>query len=244
MVGGGDFTNSAGIADGIKLQGSNTAATTFNIQSTLQGSSTWVAAGGKSDVFNVGNAGSLGLIKGTLTVDGMGHDATPTTTLSVTSSDGKATATNTLPVGDTVNFNDQADNTSGGFTYTPTGTGLDRSDLPQGTPSIAYSKRRDDQPEHRITGEHDQRDQHGGNANTTVRGSINGVPAKECSTSPEPGLLNSKFIAAGGDTTFNLQSTGVGSFTQIQGQGGNDRLLVSSNAIANAATLTASTGRD
>ena len=176
VVGGGDFTNSAGIADGIKLQGSNTAATTFNIQSTLQGSSTWVAAGGKSDVFNVGNAGSLGLIKGTLTVDGMGHDATPTTTLSVTSSDGNATATNTLPVGDTVNFNDQADNTSGGFTYTLTGTSLDRSDLPQGTPSIAYSNAETINLNTALQASTINVTSTAANANTTVTGSINGVP--------------------------------------------------------------------
>ena len=233
VVGGGDFTNSAGIADGIKLQGSNTAATTFNIQSTLQGSSTWVAAGGKSDVFNVGNAGSLGLIKGTLTVDGMGHDATPTTTLSVTSSDGNATATNTLPVGDTVNFNDQADNTSGGFTYTLTGTSLDRSDLPQGTPSIAYSNAETINLNTALQASTINVTSTAANANTTVTGSINGVPTKGVFNIAGTGASsNSKFIAAGGDTTFNLQSTGVGSFTQIQGQGGNDRLLVSSNAIA------------
>ena len=43
-------------------------------------------------------AGSLGLIKGNLTVDGLAHDAAPTTTLSSQSSDGRATATNTLAV--------------------------------------------------------------------------------------------------------------------------------------------------
>jgi hypothetical protein len=71
---GGSFSDGAA-NDGILIRGSNTAADTFNVQSTLAGSTTKIAALGGDDTFNVSsdagtNLGNLDAILGTLTLDG------------------------------------------------------------------------------------------------------------------------------------------------------------------------------
>ncbi|HEV3084408.1 MAG TPA: DUF4214 domain-containing protein, partial [Gemmataceae bacterium] len=71
----GKFTDGT-INDGILLRGSNTGGNTFNVQSTLGGSTTQIDGdGGLSDTFNVSsdagtNNGNLAGILGTLTVQG------------------------------------------------------------------------------------------------------------------------------------------------------------------------------
>src|SRR4029077_1083028 len=71
----GKFTDGA-INDGILLRGSNKGGNTFNVQSTLGGSTTEIDGdGGLSDTFNVSsdagtNNGNLAGILGTLTVQG------------------------------------------------------------------------------------------------------------------------------------------------------------------------------
>ena len=73
----GNFTDSGGANDGILLQGSSAYATTFDIQSTLAGSTTEVQGGGGNDTFNVwqtvaGPLNNVAGIAGMLTVDAGG----------------------------------------------------------------------------------------------------------------------------------------------------------------------------
>src|SRR6185295_1284723 len=98
-------------------------------QSTLNGSSLTVEGGSLNDTINVGTAAnSLGQIQGQLAINGLANSATPTTTLSANSTPAAISASLTLPVGDTVNFNDQGD--AGGHTYGLTPNTLDRTGLP------------------------------------------------------------------------------------------------------------------
>src|SRR5262249_52298590 len=102
---GGNYTNGV-TGDGILLKGSATVANTFNVRSTLQGSTTKIQTGQANDTFNVGNtSNSLADILGQLTLDGGSNTSTPITTLS------QGSDSNSLAVGDTVTFNDQGDNT-------------------------------------------------------------------------------------------------------------------------------------
>ena len=231
----GTFTNALGTADGIKLEGSTTNATTFNIQSTLQDSTTWVQGGSANDVFNIGTTGnSLGLIKGLLTVQGgIGSgDFVGSTTLSASSPTASLSPSRTLPVGDIVNVNDQGDNTTG-FAYTLTDSTLDRSDLPQTTPAITYGNVETVNVNTGLQSSNINVTSTAANVNTTVKGSVNTTATQNSFNITATGAgSNNSFVAGTGDTSFKLQSTGQSSFTNIQGNGGNDNVLVSSNAFA------------
>jgi acrosin len=74
---GGNFLDPATptVNDGILLRGSNSGGNTFNVQSTLGGSTTEIDGDGTSDIFNVSsdaptNGGKLAGIQGILTVKG------------------------------------------------------------------------------------------------------------------------------------------------------------------------------
>src|SRR5262249_16648963 len=63
------------VNNGILLRGSNSGGNTFNVQSTLTGSTTEIDGDGTNDIFNVAsdaptNNGNLAGIRGTLTVKG------------------------------------------------------------------------------------------------------------------------------------------------------------------------------
>jgi hypothetical protein len=78
LVNGASFRDPAG-ADGILLIGSQTAPATFNVQSTLAGSTTTIRSGGAADTYNVGSTepatgGTVDNIQGALTVIGGGGD--------------------------------------------------------------------------------------------------------------------------------------------------------------------------
>ena len=232
---GGHFLDStSSVYDGVTVRGADTHSNTFNIQSTLQSSSLTVEGGSHNDVYNVGTAAnSLGLIKGNLTLNGLVNDANPTTTLSYASNSTPLSSSHTLPTGDTVNFNDQGDNTSGGFVYALTGTTLDRSGLPQTPPAITYSGLETVNLNTALRSSVVNVLSTAANVNTNVKGSINPTATGDTINVTSTGAgSNSTFIAGTGDTTFNLQTTGTGSFNQILGNAGNDVVHVSSNAIA------------
>jgi hypothetical protein len=75
---GGSF-NDGNSNDGILITSSATQPTTFNVQSTLAGSTTLIRSGGAVDTYNVGSTtpaagGKVDNIQGTLTVAGSGGD--------------------------------------------------------------------------------------------------------------------------------------------------------------------------
>ena len=228
----GDFTDGT-TTDGILIKGSSVAGT-YQIQSTLAGSTTDVVGGMGNDVFNVGTASSsLGLIKGNLALNGLANDSSPSTTLEAASNDGHLVASNRLASGDTVNFNDQGDNTAGGLTYTLTSTTLDRTGLPETTPAITYAGLETVNLNTALQSSVINVLRTAANVNTTVNGSVNATPTKDTMNITGTGAgSNSTFMAGTGDTTFNLETTGTGSFTRILGNAGNDTINVSSNAIA------------
>jgi hypothetical protein len=222
----GNFTSST--LDGIRLEGANAATLLFNILSTLLGSSAKIIGGSLNDVFHVGTAAnSLGLIRGPLSIEGLANSATPTTTLNAGSVPASLSSSHTLAVGDIVNFNDQGD--AGGYTYGLTGNTLDRTSLPQ----ILFDNFETVNVNTAFASSTINVLNTTANANTTVIGSLNATPTSNAFNITGTGAnSNTTFFAGTGDTSFNLQSTGPGSFNRIIGKSGNDAILVSSNAIA------------
>ena len=160
-------------------------------------------------------------------MSGLANDATPTITLSASSAPASLSASHALPVGDIVNFNDRGD--AGGYTYGLTGATLDRGVLP----TIHYISLETVNLNTALAASTINVMNTTANANTTVTGSVNATPTTDAFNITSTGANgNATFVAGTGDTAFNLQTTGTGSFTRILGKGGNDTVLVSSNSIA------------
>jgi hypothetical protein len=94
----------------------NTGVDTINLAVAPVGT-TWTLNGGAgNDIFNLGTPGnSVANLLGPIFINGNGNDAAPTLTQGVVC--GPVTVNVTLPVGDTVNFNDQA-NAAGTYNLT------------------------------------------------------------------------------------------------------------------------------
>src|SRR6185295_9869142 len=107
-------------------------------------------------------------------------------------------ASHTLPVGDTVNFNDQGD--AGGYTYGLTGSTLDRTSLPQ----FLYGNFETVKVNAALAPSTINVTSTTANANTTVTGSVNGTPTSDTFNVTGTGAnSNSTFVGGTGDTAFN-----------------------------------------
>ena len=215
--------------DGIVLQGSTGGTDDFNIQSTLSGSTTTVLGGPDNDTFNIGTPGnSLGGIQGTLTVNGEGNASTPENTTGPQNGDDSLSPPLSLPAGDTVNFDDQGDNTAGGFTYTLTASSLARTGLPQ---AIVYVGMETVNLNTALQSSIANVTSTAAHVDTTINGSLNATPTGDTITVASTGTGSIVNVIGGtGASTINLQATGTGSFTNITGNAGNDTVDVSSTA--------------
>ncbi len=220
------------VYDGILVYGASAGADTFNIQSTLAGSTTQIVGSPFNDVFNLGSAtNSLGGLLGNLTVNGLGNASTPTNSVSAQNLADTLTASKSLPVGDTVNFDDQGDNTAGGFTYTLTKSTLNRSGLPETQPAITYQGMETVNLNAALQASVVNVTNTADSVDTTINGSVNPTATGDTITVATTGVNSLVNLNAGtGDSTINLQATGATSFTRILGHGGNDTINVSSTA--------------
>ncbi len=213
---GGQFTR-PGFDDGILLQGSDLLGDSFDIQSTLVGSTIRIAGLSGNDAFRVGNPGrSLDDIQGQLTLDGGSHAVTPTTlytcdTHSVTRIDG-----------DTITFDDRLDN--GANNYNLTSTTLDRSGW---STTLFYANAETITLNTGL-----------GSGSVTVNSAVsNGVTTIQGNQSPDAVTVNNTGIGSvlrvntedGADNVY-LRATGANAFTLIDTGNQDDTLIVSSTA--------------
>ena len=216
----GSTFNDTGVNNGILLQGSGTAATTFDIQSTLASSTTMFEGGAANDTFNFGSSGnSLAGILGTLTVNGGTYVSTPSVTLC------RGTDSNTLPTGNSVNFNDQGDQTTG-LTYDLYATSLATSLL---TKAITFLNIETVTLNTGIATSTTNIHTTGPSTNTFVNGNaltpnVVNVLNTGASSNVSVNVDNSS------NNAFYVQQTGAASFTEVAGGSGNDSYFISSNA--------------
>ena len=196
------------------------SANTFAVQSWVGIANLSGLAG--NDIFNLGSAGSsLGSISGTIRFFGDANDANPTSSLTC------GATTNTLPVGDTVNFNDQG---AAGQTYTLGATTFDRTGNPQvqfsGIETVVLNA--------------------GSTANTitvTATGAstttvVNGGAAIDTITVQATGAASNLTVSAGGgNDAITVRATGAGSIAELDGGTGNDTFAVGSAADSLAGIL-------
>jgi Ca2+-binding RTX toxin-like protein len=120
-TGNDTFTANVGATANLEVNGQD-GLDTITLTGSGAGSVTFLNGGNNNDTFNIVAAGgSLDNIGGATCVDGGANDATPTSSLSCFG------VTNTLPVGDTLNFHDAGDASAN--TYTLTATDLTRTGM-------------------------------------------------------------------------------------------------------------------
>jgi hypothetical protein len=197
----------------VTLTGGN-GADTLNVRGTGANSRTEVNGEGGNDTINFGSAGnSLDTIQGHVCVSGGANDPTPTVTQTVT---GGVTVSTTLPVGDTLNLNDQGD--GDGNTHRLNGSRLERN----GVTNIFFGP-----PEETLTIE-------------SIN--LNAGPASDniiLETTPDATTVTVN-AGEGGDFV-TVQSTGAGpagsaSLTVINGQADSDVIDVTTTG-ANSVTI-------
>ncbi|MCC7083572.1 MAG: hypothetical protein IT427_01035 [Pirellulales bacterium] len=86
---------------------------TFDVLSTNAATVYTLSSGASNDAIVLGDAGSLSGMLGAITIHGESHSASPTTTLTA------GPTSNTLPVGDTLHFDDSANSAGATYSLTP-----------------------------------------------------------------------------------------------------------------------------
>ncbi len=221
---------------------------TINVVATMQGVVTTVNAGAGADVINVGaarpgggdppgsgdpSAPSLDSIQGALIVNGQDSPATPVNTVTVTA-DG-VTVTNTLPVGDVLNLNDQAGGLGNTYTLTATtaqrtGTGL----ITYGTVETLNLNASAGADTINVTGT-------AASVNTTVNTTAGGDAVNVMATGTNGTLV------VNGDADANtvlIASTGMASVTVVNALGGNDVLTLTASGMGSGVRLDGGAGLD
>src|SRR5262249_52692032 len=216
-------------------------ADTINVLSTLATTGYTVNAGAGNDTINVGSApeppanSNLDGTVGPLTVNGQGNDATPTTPRSVACAG--TTVTNTLPVGDTLNFNDQGSATAG--TYALTATTFRRS--APATALLTYATVETVNLNTGTAGETINITSTAASANTTV----NAGPGNDTITVTTTGMAsNVQLNGQQGVDTITVQGSGPGSVTEVDGGAGNDTVSLQGNGTASGVRLSGGDGSD
>ncbi len=219
-AGSDTFTIESAASQSVLQINTGGGANVVNVQATKSGSMTTVTGGKNNDVINVGNsANSLLGIQGNLLIDGGGADATPTVAFTV------AGQTNTPPVGDTLNLNNQGDTTAN-LAYTLTAGSVSVSDLPQailfnnqltgttfGTVNLNIAS-----PTSTI-------DIQGTAASTTTQ--VTDSAGSDTVTVDNTGANSNLGISTGnGTNAVQVTTTGAGSYTSIQGGTGDDTFTV------------------
>jgi RTX calcium-binding nonapeptide repeat (4 copies) len=199
----------------------------FNIASTSAAVSTTVNAGAGNDVVTLGNAGSLAGFLGVLTIHGEANDATPT--MSLTS----GSTTNTLPVGDTLHFDDSASAAGQHYTLNPgtfmrtglatvTFDGAETIVLDAGTSADTIDI---------------------SNTLPQVNVTVNGNAGADTINLANNGNGSNVTLNGGADgDTLNILAVATGSVVLANGGAGNDTVNVSTDAPANTGTLDAIVG--
>jgi Ca2+-binding RTX toxin-like protein len=204
-------------------------ADTFDVFSTAAGTNYAINAGAANDLITVGAAGSLDGILGPLTIDGGANDALPTSMLTCGS------VTNSLPVGDTIHFNDSA--TLADSTYSLGQTTFSRTNV--STAAVTYSGIET------IDLDAGAGDDTVNVASTPAGASVfvNGNGGDDTITLAANGTSSNVVLNGNaGDDVVNVQSVAASSVVQVNGGDDNDTVNVSSDAPANAGTLNAIVG--
>jgi hypothetical protein len=196
------------IINGNSQGGATPTVDTVNTQATTAGTATEVNGGAGNDVFNLGSAAnSLGTIQGAVSFNGNGNLATTTMGCAGTQ---VATA---VVIGDTLNINDQGD--TGNITYGIGAASVSRT----GASSFCFQ-----------AVETMALNTSTGNDTVTVSAAPTGVDHL---------IINGN--SQGGATptvdTFNVQTTGAGTATEVTGGAGNDVINIGSAANSMAAIL-------
>ncbi len=195
---------------------------TFNATSTSAAVSTTINAGAGNDTVTLGNAGLLAGFLGVLTIHGEGNDAAPTSSLT------NGIANNTLPVGDTLHFDDSAAVAGANYALNPTTftrTGIATVTFDGAETIVLDAGKSVDTIDISNTP---------ANVNVTVNGNT-GADTINLATNGS-GSNISLNGGADGDI-FNIRAVASGSVVLANGGAGNDTVNVSSNAPATLGTL-------
>jgi Ca2+-binding RTX toxin-like protein len=204
-------------------------ADTLDVISTAAGTSYAINAGAANDLITIGSTGSLDGILGALSIEGGANDALPISTLTC------GLVTNSLPVGDTIYFNDSA--TLADSTYSLHDAAFSRTNVP--TAGVTYA---DIETIRLDTGAgNDTIDvaDTPASANVFVDGNAGGDTISLAANGAGSNVVLS---GDGGDDIINVQSVATSSIVQVNGDDDNDTVNVSSDAPANAGTLNAIVG--
>ncbi|QDU22851.1 beta strand repeat-containing protein [Urbifossiella limnaea] len=226
--GGGDdtFTLNVGAGANARLDG-DAGADTFTVSGSGTASVAVLNGGAENDAVNiVAPGGSLDNISGAIVVDGGGHAAAPTTSLTA------GGVTNTLPVGDTLTFNDVGDASNN--TYALAAGALTRPGIPDVTFAAVETV-----VLNAASGKNTVTVSATGPSTTTT---VNGDTAADTITVTTTGAASNTAVNGGGGTdTFTVNGSGVGSVTQMDGGAAADTLSVPT-AGSTTPSLTTATG--
>jgi hypothetical protein len=204
-------------------------ADVFNVTSTAAGTNYAINAGAANDTITIGAAGSLDGVQGQLSIDGGSNDALLIIALICGS------ATNSLPVGDTVYFNDSATTADSSYLLTAstfsrtsalaasvTYQNIETIDLNAGSGADSIDALATPAGSNLFVG--------GNGGGDTITLAANGTGSNV--------VLNGD----AGDDVINVQSVAATSIVQVNGGDDNDTVNVSSDAPANAGTLNSIVG--
>jgi hypothetical protein len=199
----------------------------FNIASTSATVSTTINAGAGNDTFTLGNAGSLSGILGALAVHGETNDNAPTTSLT------SGSTTNTLPVGDTLHFDDSASLVGANYSLNPstfTRTGIATVTFDGAETIVLDAGKSADTIDV-------------SNTPAQVNVTVNGNAGADTINLANNGNGSNVSLNGGADgDTLNIRAVAAASVVLVNGGAGNDVVNVSSDAPANLGTLDAIVG--
>ncbi|MCA9185835.1 MAG: hypothetical protein KDA99_09455, partial [Planctomycetales bacterium] len=255
----GDTLTLQGSGAGSRVEFNGESGTdTIAVWATATGSVTNVTGGANTDTVNLGQAGSLDGLLGSIYVEGNGHD-TGTVSLTI------KTDTNTLDTGDILNLNDQSD--ADGNTYSLDATTFSRS----GTGTVTYGSIESLNLNTSLGIADVNVDNTAAAVNTTINtqgaaddidvtttgadgnvviNTAGGVDDVAIATTGIDGGDSNSFgsfvqVNAGDDgDTLTLQGSGAGSRVELNGQSGTDTIAVWATATGSLTNVTGGANTD